>query len=167
VQALETGHEFVEASREIVRKTWQFHMHVTLSTILAWSCRFLLLVCIILAVVPGAVFDGISQLRQFARIEAMFVIMEFSPTPGGSGVAEYGMGAFLKDYIPVGIVFIVAFIWRFLEYYSYLFIGAIVVPNWIRKVYRRSRKEKKSKPDSTLKSPLQSAGPFKGEPPSA
>lgn len=146
-QALETGHEFVEASRDIVRQTWRFHFQVTLSTIVAWSCRFLLLICIILAFVPGAVFDGISQLQQFARIEAMFVIMEFSPTPGGSGVAEYALNAYLKDFVPVGIVFIVAFIWRVLEYYSYLLIGVIIVPNWIRKVYKRTRKEKKLKGD--------------------
>ncbi|HLF62901.1 MAG TPA: lysylphosphatidylglycerol synthase transmembrane domain-containing protein [Saprospiraceae bacterium] len=146
-QALQTGHEFVEASRDIVRRTWQFHLHVIVATILAWSCRFILLICIILAFVPGAVFDGVSQIHQFARIEGMFVIMEFSPTPGGSGIAEYAVSAYLKDFVPVGIVFIVAFIWRFLEYYSYLLIGVIIVPTWIRKVYKRSKKQKKSKAD--------------------
>jgi uncharacterized protein (TIRG00374 family) len=139
-QALETGQEFVEASREVVRKTWQFHVLVGISTIVAWSCRFMLLICIVLAFVPGAVFDGVTQLIQFARIESMFVIMEFSPTPGGSGIAEYAVSEYLTDWVPAGIVLIVAFIWRLLEYYSYLAIGAIVVPNWLRKVYRRPRK---------------------------
>jgi uncharacterized protein (TIRG00374 family) len=144
-KALETGHEFVEASRDIVRRTFRFHLHVAFATIVAWSCRFLLLVSIILAFVPGAVFDGTTQLQQFARIESMFVIMEFSPTPGGSGIAEYAVSAFLRDFVPVGIVFIVAFIWRFLEYYSYLLIGVVIVPNWVRKIYKRNRAEKLEK----------------------
>jgi uncharacterized protein (TIRG00374 family) len=140
-QALQTGQEFVEASREVVRKTWQFHVLVAISTIVAWSCRFILLICIVLAFVPGAFFDGMTQLKQFARIESMFVIMEFSPTPGGSGIAEYAVSEYLTDWVPAGIVLIVAFIWRLLEYYSYLAIGAIVVPNWLRKVYRRPKKK--------------------------
>jgi uncharacterized protein (TIRG00374 family) len=143
--ALQTGHEFVEASREIVRKDRNFHAKVVLSTIVAWSCRFLLLVCLIEAFVPNAVFNGINQLKQFARIEAMFVLMEFSPTPGGSGIAEYAVSEYLNDFVPVGIVFIIAFIWRLLEYYSYLLIGVIVVPNWIRKIYKRRRLQAKKK----------------------
>lgn len=145
--ALETGHEFVEASRDVVKRTRKFHLLVVLSTVVAWSCRFLLLVCLIQAFVPNAVFNGFDQLKQFARIEAMFVLMEFSPTPGGSGIAEYAVGEYLSDFVPVGIVFIIAFIWRLLEYYSYLLIGVIIVPNWIRKVYKRSKKEKKPKGD--------------------
>jgi uncharacterized membrane protein YbhN (UPF0104 family) len=129
----------VEASREIVRKTWRFHLTVLGTTAIAWSCRFGLLICIILALVPGAVFDVITQANQYARIESMFVIMAFSPTPGGSGVAEYAVSEYLTDYVPVGIVFLVAFIWRLLEYYSYLLIGAVVVPNWVRKIYKRGR----------------------------
>jgi uncharacterized protein (TIRG00374 family) len=144
-QALETGEEFVEASKEIVRRDWRFHVYVALATIVAWSCRFLLLICLILAFVPGAVFDGISQYTQFARIESMFVIMEFSPTPGGSGIAEYAVSQYLHDFVPAGIVFVVAFIWRFLEYYSYLLIGVIIVPTWIRKIYKRGRRKNKAK----------------------
>jgi len=139
-QALLTGREFVEASREVVRKDLRFHLLVAASTIVAWGCRFMLLICIILAFVPGAHFDWITQMKQFARIESMFVIMEFSPTPGGSGLAEYAVSEYLTDWVPASIVLIVAFIWRLLEYYSYLAIGAIVVPNWVRKVYRRGRK---------------------------
>lgn len=138
-QALQIGHEFVEASRDLVKKDLRYHVTIAGWTIAAWSCRFFLLICIILAFVPDAAFDVVTQIKQFARIEAMFVIMEFSPTPGGSGVAEYAVSEYLSDFVPGGIVFIVAFIWRLLEYYSYLFIGAIIVPNWIRKKYRRPR----------------------------
>jgi len=143
--ALQTGHEFVAASREIVQKTWRFHLSVIIATVLAWSCRFGLLICVILAFVPNAVFDVITQIQQYARIEAMFVLMAFSPTPGGSGIAEFAVSEYLTDYVTVGIVFIVAFIWRILEYYSYLLIGAVVVPNWVRKIYKRRREEARAK----------------------
>lgn len=138
--ALQTGREFVEASREVTRKTLNFHIQTALATIAAWSCRFILLICLILALVPGVHFDVITQFLQFARIEAMFVIMEFSPTPGGAGIAEYAVSEFLKDWVPAAIVLLIAFLWRLLEFYSYLLIGAIIVPNWIRKVYKRSRR---------------------------
>jgi len=146
-RALKTGNEFVLASREVVHKTLKFHFKAIGATIVAWSCRFGLLICVILAFVPNAVFDIVTQIQQYARIESMFVLMAFSPTPGGSGVAEFAVSEYLTDYVPIGIVFIVAFIWRILEYYSYLLIGAVVVPNWVRKIYMRRREELRVKAD--------------------
>ena len=40
---------------------------------------------------------------------------------------------------------IMATIWRAFTYYIYLFIGAIVVPNWINKIIKRNRAEAKIK----------------------
>jgi uncharacterized protein (TIRG00374 family) len=64
----------------------------------------------------------------------MFLITLFSPTPGGAGFVEVLFGGFLNDYIPsTTVATLTATIWRILGYYIYLFIGAIIVPNWIRK----------------------------------
>ena len=34
-----------------------------------------------------------------------------------------------------------ATIWRSFTYYIYLFVGAIVVPNWISKIIKRNKEE--------------------------
>ncbi|HCT71060.1 MAG TPA: hypothetical protein DF409_08540 [Bacteroidales bacterium] len=74
----------------------------------------------------------------YARQLMMWVIMLVSPTPGGSGIAEYFFPVFLREFIkgPAGdLTTLVALSWRLLSYYPYLIIGAIVLPLWLRRVY--------------------------------
>jgi len=134
-----TGNDFVIASKEIRKRKWPFHIGVFLSTATAWSFRFLLLSALIIAIVPSTSMLFMDQFELYARLESMFVIMAFSPTPGGAGFAEFVFGGFLSDYVPEGISLIVAFIWRFMAYYSYLIAGVIIIPNWIRKLVNRKR----------------------------
>jgi hypothetical protein len=129
----------VIASKEIRKRKWPFHIGVFLSTATAWSFRFLLLSALIIAIVPSTSMLFMDQFELYARLESMFVIMAFSPTPGGAGFAEFVFGGFLSDYVPEGISLIVAFIWRFMAYYSYLIAGVIIIPNWIRKLVNRKR----------------------------
>ena len=126
------------------QEKWSFHLAAFLSTATAWSCRFLLLNCLIIAIVDTTATDFLTQAGLYSRLETMFVIMAFSPTPGGAGFAEIVFGGFLSDYVPVGISLIIAFMWRGLTYYAYLFAGVIIVPNWVRKLLNK-RKKKKSK----------------------
>ena len=142
--AEELGEDMVVASQELQHKKWPFHLSVFLSTATAWSCRFLLLNCLIIAlstnVVSLSLFD---QIGLYARLEAMFVIMAFSPTPGGAGFAELVFFGFTSDYVSQkGIALFIAGIWRLLTYYAYLLIGAIIIPNWIRKVLNQRQKRK-------------------------
>lgn len=133
------GDDFIIASKEMNTKSWSFHLKAFLATFCAWSSRFLLLSCLIVALVQFAEYDFQTMFNRHARIESMFVIMAFSPTPGGSGIAEVVFGNFLSDYVPEGIAIIIAFIWRLLTYYSYLIAGAIVIPNWIRKLINKKK----------------------------
>ena len=64
-------------------------------------------------------------------------MMLVSPTPGGSGFAEYVFKEFLSSYIPVGGGIALALLWRLISYYPYLLIGAIVIPKWINKHFVR------------------------------
>ena len=68
----------------------------------------------------------------------MWVIMLISPTPGGSGIAEYIFGGFLGEFIPIGMAPAMALLWRLISYYSYLIIGAILLPIWVRRVFKKS-----------------------------
>jgi len=69
----------------------------------------------------------------------MWVIMLISPTPGSTGVAEYMFGEFLGLYIVDGFSGVIALLWRLFTYYPYLFVGIIVLPGWIRRVYLKRR----------------------------
>jgi uncharacterized protein (TIRG00374 family) len=129
-----TGNEIIMASKELKIKPIQWHFRALLTTIGAWSTRFLLLLALILAFNPLISRQLTDLVQLFARLESMFLITLFSPTPGGAGFVEVLFGGFLSDYIPSSTVAtLTATIWRLMGYYIYLFIGAIIVPNWIRK----------------------------------
>ncbi|MDX1477301.1 MAG: lysylphosphatidylglycerol synthase transmembrane domain-containing protein [Saprospiraceae bacterium] len=138
------GAGFVQASRELRRREFSFHLKAFLSTVVAWSMRFLLINCLIIAIVNVIQPDFFSQFKLFARLQTMFVVLAFSPTPGGAGFHELVFGDFLRDYIPAGIAVVVAAIWRLLTYYSYLIAGAFVIPNWIRSVLKRRSRQKQA-----------------------
>jgi uncharacterized protein (TIRG00374 family) len=128
------GNEILLASKELKIKPGQWHLRALIATVGAWSTRFLLLLAVILAFNPDISREITDLVQLFARLEAMFLITLFSPTPGGAGFVEVLFGGFLVDYIPNSTVAtLTATVWRLLGYYIYLFIGAIVVPNWIRK----------------------------------
>ena len=39
---------------------------------------------------------------------------------------------------------LMAIVWRFVSYYPYLFIGAVILPGWIRKSFKRRHAPKRS-----------------------
>ncbi len=142
-KAISLGDDIIIASSEIKKKKWDFHVGAFLSTATAWSCRFLLLNCLIIAFVPDTSTQFIDQMNLYGRLQAMFVIMAFSPTPGGAGLAELVFGGFVQDFVgQSGVALIIATIWRLFTYYSYLFIGAVIIPNWIRTVINNRKKSK-------------------------
>ena len=63
--------------------------------------------------------------------------MLISPTPGGAGVAELAFDGFLHDFIPNGLSPAIALLWRLMSYYPYLIVGAVVLPAWLRRVYKK------------------------------
>lgn len=142
-KAVELGNDIIVTSKELQLKNWSFHIGAFLATATAWSCRFLLLNCLFIALAPNITTDFIDQFKLYARLETMFVVMAFSPTPGGAGFAEFAFFGFTSDYISEkGIAIIIASIWRLLTYYTYLFVGAIIIPNWLRNVLNRRNQKK-------------------------
>ena len=140
----ELGNGIVAASNDLGSKSAGFHTRNFLATVVAWVCRFLILNCLIIALVKSTPLDFWNQLLLFARSKTMFFITAFSPTPGGSGLAEAVFGGFLSDFIPEGIAIVIALLWRIITYYLYLLAGAIILPAWLRKVMVRRRKGKRS-----------------------
>lgn len=139
---LNTAEELKITSKELRTQSNSFHLKVTLYTFIAWIMRFMAVVFVILGVVQGLNKDAFDIAILFGRTEMMHVITQFSPTPGGAGVAEGMFGGFYADFIPKGVATVIALIWRLITYYPYLIIGLIIIPNWLRKVVRRRRSER-------------------------
>ena len=134
VKALKFGEDIVTASAVIKYKPFRFHLRAFAATTAAWCCRFLLINCLIIAIAENVPTDFWSQAHLFGRAATNYIMVLFAPTPGGSGFAETGLVHAIKDYVPETIGYVVALIWRLMTYYPYLITGAIIIPNWIRKL---------------------------------
>ena len=139
------GSEIVLASHDMRNIGVKQHVFAFACTITAWTCKFFLISCLIYGI-GGQPMGLLRELLLYSRLETMFVIMAFSPSPGGAGFAEATFYPFLMDFIPdKGVAIVIAFIWRLMSYYAYLAVGAVIVPNWIRKVFLKNLKENKKK----------------------
>jgi uncharacterized protein (TIRG00374 family) len=145
VQLNRLGDEFALAAGEIRQQNWRYHLRIVLSTVGAWTSKFLLINALIIAIVPSTPLDGATQAFLYARLVAMFTIMSFSPTPGGAGLAEVALSGFISDFVPTGIGLIVALLWRGMAFYGYLLLGALIVPGWVSRQLA-SRKVQKQTP---------------------
>jgi len=143
-QLINLGKDLKTTSKELYKQNFRFHLKVYLASAAAWSSRFLLLCCLIIGLVPGISLHFWNVLEIFARIQTLFLIMAFSPTPGSSGFAELIFGELLSDYVPFGVSYIIAMIWRTMAYYFFLLVGVIVLPNWLNKVLKARRLKRTS-----------------------
>jgi len=64
--------------------------------------------------------------------------MLISPTPGGAGLAESAFETVLSDFVG-NLGSELAILWRIVSYYPYIFIGVIILPRWLRRVYLKRR----------------------------
>jgi hypothetical protein len=124
------GDEISIASQYFKKKSIRFWLQIFLSTTISWFARFLVVNFIILAFVSLNFTDHLIILgRQFV----MWLALLITPTPGGSGMAEYLFNTFLYDYIPLKtLAILLALLWRLISYYPYLIIGLLILPTWIK-----------------------------------
>lgn len=130
-KAVDTGNQIIVTSKELKGKSLLFWIRAFIATVFSWTARFWVVNAMILGFI--AVND---HLLIYGRQLVMWVILLISPTPGGSGVAEYIFTDFLGEFIPLGLSPALALLWRLLSYYPYIILGAIVLPGWIRRVYQ-------------------------------
>lgn len=134
-KAAETGNEIIITSRELKGKPASFWIKAFAGTFVSWTARFWVVNMLIMAFVGYG-----DHLLIYARQLVMWVILLISPTPGGSGVAEIVFSGFLGDFIPVGLSPAMGLMWRIISYYPFLFIGAIILPTWLKRVYKPKQK---------------------------
>lgn len=137
-KAIRTGNEIIIASKEFKGKSFIYWLKLFGITTTSWTSRFLVVNCLIASLAFGG-----DQLLIYARQLVMWVILLISPTPGGTGIAEFFFPVFLKEFIPSGLASVLALLWRLLTYYPYILIGVIVLPLWMKRIIKN-----KSKPNS-------------------
>jgi uncharacterized protein (TIRG00374 family) len=140
-KAMETGNDLMISSHELRGKPVSFWLKAFLATVFSWTGRYWVVNFIILAFATSWI-PFPEHLLIYTRQLVVWVIMLISPTPGGSGIAEVAFSGFLGELIPLGLTGVMAFLWRLISYYPYLFIGAVIFPRWVRKTGMRIRAAK-------------------------
>lgn len=142
-------HRIIKAAQDIEitavamrEKSWEFHAHISWMTMAQWILRFFSISAILVAFSPDLLLGVRDHIILLSRGESLYAVTAYSPTPGGSGVAELIFSQFYSDYIENSIAVLSAIFWRTITYYPYLFLGVIIIPNWIRTIINKRRKEK-------------------------
>lgn len=136
-----TGDDVVVSAKEYKNKNFFFWLKTYLVTVASWSCRFLVLNCILAAFNP----EINNQLLIYVRQLVMWIVLCISPTPGSSGVAEFAFPLFLNGFLPKGMEGVLALLWRLFTYYPYIIIGIVVLPIFTNRIAARKRKIKQTK----------------------
>lgn len=120
-----------EATKEMRTYRILFWLRLTGATFGSWVSRFLVINFLLAAFLP---LDATRHLLILAKQFILWLFMRMSPTPGGSGVAEYAFSELLGALGGSTLIILaLAFLWRVLSYYSYLLIGSILLPRWLSK----------------------------------
>ena len=137
--AIQTGDDIITTSEELKGKDLNFWLKAFGATFFSWTARYWVVNFMILAFL-----DVSDHFLIYGRQLVMWVIMLISPTPGGSGVAEFAFSGFLGEFT-LGLAATFALLWRLLSYYPYLFIGSVVLPSWLRRVFVKESSSKMPK----------------------
>ncbi len=131
--SVRAGVEIVESSKEFRAKPFRYWLKAFGATFLSWTSRYWVANAIMLAF-----FTVGDQFVIFARQLVMWIMMLVTPTPGGSGFAEYIFTKYLGEFIPVdalalpAVITVLALLWRLATYYPYLIIGVFLFPKWVK-----------------------------------
>jgi glycosyltransferase 2 family protein len=125
--------DLIVASKEYRQKNAQFWMRAILATFLSWMARFAVVNCLIMIFNPVT-----AHLELYIRQLIMWGILLIPVTPGASGLAEILFPAFLRPYFPnITFAKITSLLWRLISYYTYLFIGVVIFPIWLKRISKK------------------------------
>lgn len=140
--ANEAGSDIVRNSKELKQMPFSFWVKTFAATFFSWTARYWVVNALLVAFWADRYNWG-EHFLIFARQLVMWIMMLVSPTPGGSGFAEYVFSKYLGEFLPAaGIAVAMAILWRLVSYYPYLFVGAFIVPKWVAKNFGGRKKSK-------------------------
>ncbi|TXI85317.1 MAG: flippase-like domain-containing protein [Crocinitomicaceae bacterium] len=124
--------ENIEKTALLMREEpFYFWIKVFLATCGSWISRYLVINALLQAFLQLGILDHILLL---GKQLVLWLLMRVSPTPGGSGIAEYAFGELLVDFSQSALLLAsLAIVWRLMSYFPYLFIGAILLPRWLKR----------------------------------
>lgn len=124
--------ENIEKTALFMRKEpFIYWIKVFLATCGSWISRYLVINALLQAFLQLGILDHILLL---GKQLVLWLLMRVSPTPGGSGVAEYAFGELLVDFSQSALLLAsLAIVWRLISYFPYLFIGAFLLPRWLKR----------------------------------
>lgn len=125
-----TGDQLITAANGLRRKKWDYWWPALLATFVSWTARYSIVNCILHAFQPGA---HLNDVVIYGKQVVMGIIILLSPTPGGSGLAEFIFNDFLSLFIATGLAPALALLWRLMSYYPYIVVGVILLPRWVRR----------------------------------
>lgn len=139
-KAIQTGLDIEIASAELSRENFIFWIKVFGATCGSWISRYLVINAILQAFLQLGFVDHMLIL---GKQLVLWLFMLVSPTPGGSGVAEYAFGELLSNFSSSALLLTsLAVLWRLISYFPYLFIGAFILPKWLRRTSIKIHSEK-------------------------
>ena len=142
MRARKSANQLIRTSKVIRTKPFSYWAKSALATIFSWTGRYWVVNFMLMAFFSQR-YSFSDQFLIYGRQLSMWIILLVSPTPGGSGVAEFVFSDFLGDFIPNASWYApLAIFWRLISYYPYLFIGVIILPIWIKRVFRKDKSYK-------------------------
>lgn len=121
--------DLMTASHEMRSMHWWYWVKLFGTTIISWGARFAIASLLVYGFSTMNVDWAITYIRQMI----IWIIAIITPTPGGSGFAEYMFQVAYKDYLlNPAIALTVALIWRAITSFSYLVIGPITLMYQLR-----------------------------------
>ncbi len=131
------GNDMIQTSEYF--RAWPFRKWLKAfgATCASWIARYWVVNTLIIAFL-GIRYLGLQDhFTVFGKQLAMWIMMLVSPTPGGSGFAEWVFKEFLAGFLPMGMGVALALCWRLVSYYPYLIVGAFILPRWVRRIMKR------------------------------
>lgn len=125
-----TGDQLITAANGLKKRGWSYWWPALIATFLSWMARYSIVNCILHAFHPHMDFRNDAVI--YGKQVIMGIIVLLSPTPGGSGLAEFIFNDFLGMFIATGLAPALALLWRLMSYYPYILVGVILLPRWIR-----------------------------------
>jgi hypothetical protein len=128
---LQLQHDLQWTSQEMKQENKRFWVGSFGATILSWTCRYLVINCVLAAFLPISFFNHIFIL---GKQLVLWIFMLISPTPGASGIAEFAFGELMGEFSSsILLIVALAVIWRLISYFPYLILGSILLPKWLHK----------------------------------
>jgi len=130
-KAVATGKDIELSSKVMRNEPFIYWLKIFGVTCGSWISRYLVINALLQAFLHLGFLDHFLIL---GKQLVLWLFMLVSPTPGGSGIAEYAFGELLVSFSQSTLLLAsLAVLWRLISYFPYLFIGAFLLPRWLRK----------------------------------